>query len=99
MRWRRAWARAEHVGAVGGGDRADVADAVAVEVRRDELVEVLLVVDDAGDDEAAAGPAGDSMASAVPLSGWIRPKKSRCSPGCGSTAKASTSMPWWIVAA
>ena len=50
---------AEHGCAVGGGDRSEVADAVAVDVRGDLLVEVALVLDDAGDDEAAAGRGRD----------------------------------------
>ena len=50
---------AEDGRAFGGADRPDVAHPVAVEVRRDLLVEVALVVDDPGDDETAAGPRGD----------------------------------------
>ena len=80
-------------------DCADVADAVIVDVRRDLVAEVTLVLDDAGDHEGPTGRRATSIAWAVPLSGWMRPKNSRYSSGFGCTANASTSMPWWIVAA
>ena len=56
---------------------------LTVDVRLDLTAEVLLVLDDAGDVEPAAGSAGDLDRVAVPLSGWMRPKNSRWSPGVG----------------
>ena len=51
---------------------------VPVDPGSDELVEVLLILDDPGDHERQPGTrAATSIASTVPLSGWIRPKKSR----------------------
>src|SRR5438094_862418 len=39
-----------------------------------------------------------SIASAAPLSGWMRPKNSRYPSGHGRRGKSSVSTPWWIVA-
>ena len=39
------------------------------------------------------------MASYAPLSGWMRPKKSRYSPAFGRKVKDERSMPWYTVAA
>ena len=60
-----------------GAHRADEGHPLTVEPRRDPLVEVLLVLDDPGDHERRPAASATSIASAVPLSGWIRPKKSR----------------------
>ena len=59
-------------------DRAEVDDPVAVDVRLDLLGEVALVCDEPAR-SAARRPAARAIAiaSAVPLSGWIRPRMTR----------------------
>ena len=76
-RCRSASGPAEELAPARGLDRPDVVDVLAVDQRRDVPVEVLLILDDPGDDERHPGPRATSIASTVPLSGWIRPKKSR----------------------
>ena len=50
---------AEHGPPLVGSDGADVADAVAVDVRLHGTLEVLAVLDDAGDRQRQSGPRGD----------------------------------------
>ena len=49
----------QYLGARCGVDGAEIAHLRAVDVRRDLVAEVLLVLDDAGDVESAAASAGD----------------------------------------
>ncbi len=89
----------EHGRPFGAADGSDVAHAVVVEVRHDLLVEVSLVVDDASDDEAAAGQSGGRDRV---LGAFVRvdpTEEQQVIAWTWSIAKASVSMPWWIVAA
>ena len=52
-----------------------VGDAVPVDMRLDRGSEVLVILDDPGNHQRDPARFATSMAVAVPLSGWIRPKK------------------------
>ena len=80
-------------------DRAEIADPVAVEPRRHELVEVALVLDDSGKDERNPRLLGDVDRLHRPLVGVDPAEEQRGTPpGDGWSANASVSIPWWIVA-
>ena len=89
----------EHRGPLRRSDRSDVPHTVAVDVGLDLVAEVPLVLDDAGDDQAPTGGRGDRDGLGRALVGVDPPEEQQVVAGAGSTANASTSMPWWIVAA
>ena len=88
MRCSSAWAPPSMALRSAAAHRTDVRDPIAVEVGGDLVGEVGLVLHDPGDDAAAVRPGAPPRSPrAVPLSGWIRPKNSRWSPGAGWRAK------------
>ncbi len=66
---------AQHRAAFGGGDGTDVADVAAVEMGRHVLVEVLLVLHDAGDDQRPPRPTGDGDRLGRALVGMDAPEE------------------------
>ena len=78
--------------------RARRPHALAVDQWRDEPLEVVPVLDDPGDHERHSGGPATRTASTAPLSGWIRPKKSRCPPPPGPSSNCCMSIPSSIVA-
>ena len=67
----------EEVAAAIGTHGADVRDSFSVEPGLDGSLEVLLVLNDPRDDQRQIRLRATSIASTVPFSGWILPKKSR----------------------
>ena len=89
----------QYLGTLGGVDGAEVAHLLAVDVRRDLVAEVLLVLDDSGDVEPATTSAGDLDRVGGALVGVDPSEEQQMLAGIGWIANSSMSMPWWMVAA
>ena len=72
---------------------AAVHDRLAINLWCDLIVIVILILNDACDYQVPSARWAARIASAVPLSGWMRPKKRRSSLPCVSKGKSSSRIP------
>ena len=91
-------ARRRAAPSVGRADGPEIAHAVAVDPWRDLLVEVLLVLDDPGDDQRQPDAAGDVDRLGRALVGVNAPEEQQVARRGLERRSASVSMPWWMVA-